>query len=415
MSGSVAAEQGQFRRLAILITTSFVDMIGFSIVFPLLPFYALKLHGNAFHVGLITAAFSAAQILSAPIWGRVSDRYGRRPALLIGLLASAAAYVVFGLADSILLLFLSRLIQGAGGGTTGVAQAYVADTVKPSDRARALGWLSAATSAGVMLGPVIGSFAARINHEAPGFAAAALCLINAGFAWRWLPESRVREAGGAVPVRKPVWHAAWQVLSHPGGPVTRLIWIYAVGMLAFSALSSVLALYLGAEFGVTERTIAPVFVYVATVGLVMRSVLLGPIVDRIGETWTMRAGTIVLVIGLLLYPQAHSVGALAAVIPFVPIGTALLFPATTALMSRKSDREELGTIMGVAQTFGGISRVIAPLFATFVFGHFGHVAPFYVAGAIVALVGILAFRVEPYAPGPTPAGGTPAAGSGAVR
>ncbi len=404
------AEQGQFRRLAILIATSFVDMIGFSIVFPLLPFYALRLHGTAFDVGLITAAFSAAQILSAPVWGRVSDRYGRRPALLIGLLASAAAYVVFGLANALWLLLASRFIQGAGGGTTGVAQAYVADTVKPSDRTRALGWLSAATSAGVMLGPAIGSFASRINHEAPGFIAAALCLVNAMFAWKWLPESRVRDPNAPPPVRKPVWHAAWQVLRQPRGAVPRLIWIYAAGMLAFSGLSSVLALYLGAEFGVTEQTIAPVFVYVATVGLLMRSLLLGPIVDRLGETWTMRTGTLVLIVGLLLYPQAHSYLGLALVIPFVPVGTALLFPATTALMSRKSDREELGTIMGVAQTFGGISRVVAPLAATFVFGHFGHVAPFYLAGAVVGLVGILAFRVDPYVPATTPATGTPTTG-----
>ena len=146
-------------------------MIGFAIVFPLIPFYALRLNATPVDVGLITSAFSAAQILSAPMWGRVSDRYGRRPALLIGLLASAATFVVFGLADALWLLFASRLIQGAGGGTTGVAQAYIADTVAPAQRARALGWLSAATSAGVMLGPAIGSFASRPwNGEAPAAA-----------------------------------------------------------------------------------------------------------------------------------------------------------------------------------------------------------------------------------------------------
>ncbi|MBA2627065.1 MAG: MFS transporter [Gemmatimonadales bacterium] len=408
MSAPAAApERGQFSRLLILIATSFVDMVGFSIVFPLLPFYALKLHGTALDVGLITGAFSAAQILSAPIWGRVSDRYGRRPALLIGLLSSAAAYVVFGLASTIWLLILSRLIQGAGGGTTGVAQAYVADTVRPGDRARALGWLSAATSAGVMLGPAIGSFATRINHQMPGFVAAALCLINAAFAWKWLPESR-RGSGASVRPRKPVWDAAWQVFRNARGAVPRLIWVYAGGMLAFSALSSVLALYLGATFGITEQTIAPVFIYVAGVGLVMRSILLGPIVDRIGETWTMRTGALVLVVGLLLYPHAHSLMALAFVIPFVPIGTALLFPATTALISRQTDPAELGTVMGVAQTFAGISRVVAPLFATAVFAGLGHVAPFYVSGAIVAVVALLAFQIQPPASVPTPAAGTPA-------
>ena len=171
-----AGARDQLRRLAVLIATCFVDMIGFAMVLPILPFYALDLKASPFEIGIITAAFSAAQILSAPLWGRVSDKYGRRPALLIGLMASAIAYVVFGLAHSLWLLFLSRLIQGAGGGTTGVANAYIADSVEPGDRARALGWLSAATSAGVMLGPVIGSVAAHGGRAMPGFVAAALCI-----------------------------------------------------------------------------------------------------------------------------------------------------------------------------------------------------------------------------------------------
>jgi MFS family permease len=392
--GEKAEASSQFQRLAVLIATNFVDMIGFAIILPLLPFYALELKATALEVGMITAAFSAAQILSAPLWGRVSDRYGRRPALLIGLLASAAAYVVFGLADALWLLFASRLIQGAGGGTTGVAQAYVADTVEPADRARALGWLSAATSAGVMLGPVIGSFATHWGREAPGFVAAALCLVNAGFAWRWLPESRKRDANAPHAVRKPVWDAAWQAIRRPGEQASQLLWIYAVGMLAFSALTSVLALYLGAEFGITEKTIGYVFLYIGGLSVVMRLALLGPIVDRIGETWAMRIGTMALVVGLLLYPLARQLWTLALIMPLVPIGTALLFPATTSLISRRVDRERIGEVMGVAQTFAGISRVLAPLMATFVFQRFGHSMPFVVAGGIVGLVLLLAFQID---------------------
>src|SRR5919108_5419678 len=174
-------------KLVVLMVTAFVDMVGLLMVLPLLPFYAKALGGSGFIVGVLISSFAIAQLLASPFWGRFSDRYGRRPALLIGLSASAIAYVVFGLAASVWLLFLSRLVQGAGGGTTGVAQAYVADTVQPGDRARALGWLSAATSAGVMVGPVIGSFAAHFGQAVPGLVAAALCLINVIFAWRWLP------------------------------------------------------------------------------------------------------------------------------------------------------------------------------------------------------------------------------------
>jgi multidrug resistance protein len=394
MSGpSVNGSGTKLRRLAVLIAVNFVDMIGNMIVLPLLPFYALKLEATPETVGRLIASFSIAQLLAAPLWGRVSDRYGRRPALLIGLSASAVAYVVFGLADSVWLLFASRIVQGAGGGTTGVAQAYVADTIEPADRARALGWLSAATSAGVMIGPVIGSFAAHFGQAAPGLIAALLCLVNVFFAWRWLPESR-REPHGAARPRRPIWHPAWTAVRHPSEVVARLIWIYAAGMLAFSAMTSTIALYLGAEFALDETTIGYVFLYVGILSFVMRSLLLGPIVDRIGETWAMRLGTGLLAVGLVLYPWPHSLWLLAVVIPLVPVGTALLFPATTSLMSSHSDPSELGTTMGVAQTFAGVSRVIAPLLATMAFQRLGHGWPFYLAGGVVALVGIMAFQVR---------------------
>ncbi len=381
-----------FRRLAVLIAVNFVDMIGFMIVLPLLPFYALRLHASPEIVGALIASFSIAQLLAAPVWGRVSDRYGRRPALLIGLGASAMAYVVFGFAEALWLLFLSRLVQGAGGGTTGVAQAYVADTIAPADRARALGWLSAATAAGVSLGPAVGSLAAHLGKEAPGLVAAALCLINMAFAWRWLPESKPPHEGEAKP-RAPVWHTAWMAVRHPGTGLARLLWIYGIGMFAFSAMTSILALYLGAEFGLDETTIGPIFTYIGILSFVMRSLLLGPIVDRLGEPWTMRSGTLLLVIGLLLYPMPRSLWMLALVIPLVPIGTALLFPSTTSLMSRLADPRELGATMGVAQTFAGLARVVAPLLATAAFQRLGHAWPVYRAGACVAIVGILAFRV----------------------
>jgi len=392
MSG--AHRTGQFRRLAVLIAVNFVDMIGFMIVLPLLPFYALKLQASPETIGRLIASFSVAQLVSAPIWGRVSDRYGRRPALLIGLSASAAAYVVFGLAHSVWLLFLSRLVQGAGGGTTGVAQAYVADTVDPADRARALGWLSAATSAGVMLGPAIGSFAAHFGQAAPGMIAAALCLINVFFAWKWLPESHKEPSALPARGRKPIWHPAWMALRHPGTPIARLLWIYGVGMIAFASMTSVLALYLGVEFGIDEKSIGYIFLYVGVLSFVMRSLLLGPIVDQIGETWAMRIGTLLLVLGLALYPLPRDLWTLAVVIPLVPIGTALLFPATTSLMSRYSEPGELGTTMGVAQTFAGLARVLAPILATITFQRLGHGWPFYVAGGFVALVGIMAFQVD---------------------
>src|SRR5438105_1663070 len=198
------SSRDQFRRLLVLIAVATVDMIGGAMVFPLIPFYALKLHASPTIIGMIIASFFVAQLISAPLWGRVSDHYGRRPALLIGLGASTIAFFVFGFANAIWLLFLCRIVQGLGGGTTGVLNAYVSDTVPPQDRARSLGWLSAGTNVGTMLGPVIGSFAIGWGMQWPGIFAASLCLVNAFFAWKWLPESKKHHTH--APGRKPVWH-----------------------------------------------------------------------------------------------------------------------------------------------------------------------------------------------------------------
>src|SRR5256884_4467439 len=183
-----AALSPDLRRLIVLIAVCFVDMIGLLMIAPLLTFYALRLGGQASTVGPLFSAFAVAQLLASPIWGRVSDRYGRRPVLLIGLLGSAIAYLIFGFANALWLLFVCRFVQGFGGGTTGVAQAYVADTMAPTQRARALGWLSAATSLGVSIGAGLGA----VTHKPwgprrPGGAAAALRLIKGPFAWKWAP------------------------------------------------------------------------------------------------------------------------------------------------------------------------------------------------------------------------------------
>src|SRR5437762_1003264 len=160
------------RRMAVLMAVAFVDMIGLMLVLPLLPLYATHLHARATTIGFLTAAFPVAQLLASPVWGRVSDRYGRRPALLVGLTASTLAYVVFGLAGSLWLLFVSRFVQGLGGGPTRVAQADVAGTDAPPERAEAPGGVSAATRPGGGLGPGVGSVAPPPRPAATGLGAA---------------------------------------------------------------------------------------------------------------------------------------------------------------------------------------------------------------------------------------------------
>lgn len=378
-------------KLSILMVTAFVDMVGLLMVLPLLPFYAQRLGAGGLVVGALVSSFSIAQLMSAPVWGRFSDRYGRRPALMIGLTASAIAYVVFAFADSLWLLFLSRIVQGAGGGTVGVIQAYVADSLPPNERAKGLGWLSAATNAGVALGPVIGSLTTTFGHEGPGLVAAALCVVNVAFAFRFLSESRDLSDVGAHPRRKGrSKEAVMEVVTHSGRPASRLIWIYAIGMGAFHGANAVLALFLAHRFGVTEKTIGFFYMYIGTIAVLTRALVLGRMVDRFGEARLSRFGIVTLAIGLTALPFTPMVDAgegllyvpLALAVALLPLGTAFTFPCVTSLLSRAIPSHERGLYMGVQQTFGGTARVIFPVLAGFAFDRVVEL-PFIVSGALV--------------------------------
>jgi len=398
------------KRLWVLMAVCFVDMMGLMLVAPLMPFYALDLKAPEWLVGPLIASFAVAQLVSSPVWGKFSDRYGRRPAMLIGLGASAFAYVIFGFATSLWMLFASRVVQGLGGGTTGVAQAYVADTMEPKERAKALGWLSAATSAGVVIGPFIGSAAYNFGRQAPGLVAAVMVLVNVFFAWKWLPESRAAHARSpsghfVVPAGRSVRQALVEIIRQPTTPAHRVIWIYVVGMLALNVVIGVLALYLKDTFAISARTIGYFFPIFGVVGVLMRATLVGWFNARFGEIRTMQIGTISLLLGLALMPLPAAFLTPARAMPLfilflilVPMGTALLFPASTSLVSQRTDRHELGLVMGAQQTFRGIMSIVGPVGATVAFASLGHGVPFLLAAAIVSLAAVLAFRERPHEP-----------------
>jgi len=373
-----------FKKLLILIITAFVDMVGLLMVLPLMPFYARTFGASALMVTLLVGSFTAAQLLSAPMWGRFSDRYGRRPALLVGLGSAAIAYVVFAFANSLWLLLLSRVVQGAGGGTVGVVQAYVADATEPKSRAKALGWLSAATNVGVALGPPLGSLALLAGRSGPGLAAAGLCIINMAFAWKYLHESRDMQAAGAT-IRKPRASrtALAHVLTHWGEPGPRLIWIYAIAMGAFSGMTAILALFLMDRFGIGERRIWIFFTYIGTISVISRAGILGWAVERFGEAQLSRIGLVLLSTGLGAFPFVHNYILLALVIACIPLGTAFTFPCVTSLLSRVIPSNERGLYMGVQQAYGGMARVIVPLWAGFSYDHFGKGVPFITSSILV--------------------------------
>ena len=410
-------------KLFTLMITAFVDMVGLLMIIPLLPFYVKSLGGAGINVlglhlgigtisGIIVGAFTVAQLLSAPLWGRFSDRVGRKPTLLIALTAAGIAYLIFGFATSLWLLFLSRVVQGAGGGTVGVIQAYVADSTDPKDRARALGWLSATTNLGVALGPVLGSFAItlgkrdlmpgagtlQMGHAAPGIMAAALCLLNILFAMRYLGESRdVVAHGESAAAPRKSRDAAWSILTQPSEPSSRLILIYAISIGAFQGSFSVLALFLNAKFQVTEQTIGYFFMYTGAISVFARVLLLGRMVDWLGEAKLSRLGLILLAAGVVGMPLSSNIGMLAIAVALIPLGTAFTFPCVTALLSRVVSQRERGLYMGMQQTYGGVARIIAPLFYGWAFDTLGVSSPYFFSSAIIAATIFLGFGLDKYA------------------
>jgi multidrug resistance protein len=418
-------------KLVVLMVAAFIDMVGTLMILPLMPFYATRFGANGLMVGVLVASFSIAQLISAPFWGRFSDRYGRRPALIVGMIASAIAYVVFAYADSLWLLFVSRIVQGSGGGTVSVIQAYVADAVAPDQRAKGLGWMSAATNAGVALGPFIGSEMLRFGSHAPGFVAAALCVVNCVFAFKFLKESRDMAEARATPLRPGRSRdAVVRVVTHSSEPAPRLIWIYAIGIGAWQGMNAILALFLAARFGVTSETIGYFYMYIGVISLLTRALVLGAAVDKYGEARLSRIGQTLLALGLAALPFIHPFGTASLMaqlgnylphwavmmVPFLPLGlavallplgTAFTFPCVTALLSRVISSNERGLYMGVQQTFGGVARVVFPIAAGWFFDRFPEL-PFLVSATLVAGTILLGQGMEEYTrpkrePEPAPA------------
>lgn len=390
-------------RLAILFGTVLVDMVGFGIVLPLLPYYAEEFGASPFEVTLLIASFSAMQFIAVPIWGRVSDRLGRRPFIIAGLFASAVSYLIFGFAQSLAALFVSRIAAGAAGGTISVAQAYVADTTGARDRAHGMGMLGAASGLGVLIGPAIGGYFSQFGYSVPGFIAAGLCVINGVAAVFYLPESRRRAApervgpapAGAVaesPQAGTLRGWAATLLSFPFG---LLLLVYFLAIMSFSAMTSVLALFADRAHGMDALDLGIIFATAGGTTVVVRGLIVGWLARRFGERWIVRAGTVVLAGSLLTIPFIPDAALMFAIVPFWALATGLTFPSLASLVSQETDTESQGSMLGGQQVVGGIGRVLGPVWAGLMFERIGIGSPFLLGAGLVAVAALLATRIPP--------------------
>jgi DHA1 family tetracycline resistance protein-like MFS transporter len=384
---------GKRSPLAVLAMAVLVDMLGFGIVIPVLPFYALELGATPLEVTVLIASFSAMQMAATPIWGRVSDRRGRRPLIIAGLFASAVSYLIFGLAHTVPLLLLSRMAAGAAGGTISVAHAYVADTTKAQERAHGMGVIGAAAGLGVMLGPAIGGFsAARFGYAAPGFVAAALCALN-GIAAIWLlPESHSARARVAARRGQAATLRGW-LSAMTSQPLALLLGIYFLGITSFTALTALLALYFERTFAIGAEQMGILFAISGGCTVVVRGVVLGRLVKRYGEIATVRVGAISLAIAFVLIPLIQDFRLALAAVPLYAFGAGTLFPSLATLTSLAADAESQGSILGGSQVVGGLGRVVGPLWAGLLFQEVAPRTPFHVALGLTVIAILLTQRI----------------------
>ena len=374
---------------------AFVSTLGEFLVVALLPFYAERYGATPLEVGALVSAFALAAMASAPLWGRLADRSGRRPALLLGLVVSAAGYLLFGMAQSLELLLLARLVHGVGGGTVPVVFAYIADSVTGERRAEGIGWVTAVTSSAAMIGPAVGSLAAQLHPAGAGAVAAAFSLAAAVFARIWLPESRQRtEESDAEEVPYSILGAVGRVAVQPLRPLNLLIWIYAAGQIGMAGITAIIGLYLGRRFGVDESNIGLFFFYLGGLSIAFRVLVLGWAVRRYGELSVLRAGAVSFGVGLVAIPFATGLWTLGAAVFFVPLGTSLLFPCTTSQVSKRAPGNDVvGQVLGVQQAYGNASKIAAPLVATYMFQALSPEAPFVAIGVVLILAAVMSVRL----------------------
>lgn len=339
--------------------TVFVDILGFGIVIPVLPLYAEHFGAGLVEIGALVATFSLMQLVFAPFWGSLSDRFGRKPVLLVGLAGTVVGYVIMGFAGSVLILFLARALDGAAGATIGVAQAYLADISPPEGRAKAMGVLGAAFGLGFVFGPALGGWATyAFNYSAPMFIAAGLALVNMVFVALVLPESL--RADRRTTTRAGLRDVMGHVNKKPF--LWSLVANFSV-VVGFSILTTVFALYLAHRFGMSPKDTGLILGGIGVIGVIIQGGLIGSLVKAFGEVAVARTGSVVMLGGLLALGFTTSTGWMLLAAAAVGVGNSLLTPTVSALASQAAEAEWQGRALGLLQSAGSLARVIGPLLA----------------------------------------------------
>jgi DHA1 family tetracycline resistance protein-like MFS transporter len=378
------------RPLLIIFLTIFVNLVGFGIIIPLLPFYAETFNASPVVIGMLFAIFSLCQLLAAPVLGDWSDRYGRRPVLVLSLLGTVVSFVMLAMAQSIAMLFLARIVDGLSGGNISTARAYVADITEPQDRARAYGLIGAAFGLGFIVGPAMSGALAQVSYTAPIWAAAAITAVAAAMAWFWLPETVHRaRAGTGMPFR-----AVAEMMKRPG--LRRVLTIDFLYWLAFAVFQTTFSLFVALRFGFDATRTGYFFAGFGILGAIIQGGFIRPIVRRLGDKPTFVLGLACGAVGLIAAALTYSVEWFSLALVPLAFGIGFGHPTMASLVSRAAREEEQGRVQGAASAMESLGRTIGPVCGNASLQRFGEAMPYFSAAGllVITLLIVVGYQVS---------------------
>jgi DHA1 family tetracycline resistance protein-like MFS transporter len=372
--------------LVIIFITVFIDLLGFGIIIPLLPFYAESFGASAFAIGLLGTSFSLMQFLFSPLWGRWSDRIGRKPIILVGLLGSCLSYVTMALAGSLTLLFIARILGGIAGANIPTAQAYIADITTPENRAKGMGMVGAAFGLGFIFGPAIGGLLSRYSPETPMWCAAALCLGNFIAAWFLLPESRrVSDDTRTLGRMEAFRHAMRQPT------LVLILALYFIVTMAVSGFEATFALFTEARLGYTAASIGFLFAFIGLILSLIQGVFVGRVVKRVGERRLIPAAIFLIAVSIGFIPFVWNVPTLLVALGFLAVGMGFNNPSLSSMVSKLSHEDDQGGILGLASSIASLGRVVGPAWGGYLYDAYGMTTPYLSAAGLMFVAFAVSF------------------------
>ncbi|MBL1214079.1 MAG: MFS transporter [Ignavibacteriae bacterium] len=375
--------------LTVIFFTVFIDLMGFGILIPILPTFASKDLGvSDFEIGFLIAVFSLVQFLFNPLLGKMSDKFGRRPLILITLLLTAASYIIFSFAASFLVLFLSRLLAGFGGSNIGVAQAYIADVTHKKDRAKGMGLIGAAFGLGFVFGPVIGGFLSKLGYEYAGYGSAAFSFLAFIFAFIFLPESNTKKKSESkLGFKLFDWKFTKETIKNPS--VSLMMLLFFIIVFSMANIYGTFAILGYKHYGFTDIQNSYLFGIIGIVGAIMQGGAIRSLSKIFTDRTLVLTGSIFMMLGLGLLPYGGNFTGVGIVGGVLAIGTGILQPTLLSMISKFAPSTQQGAVLGLNQSFASFARVLGPLWGGFSYEFLGYEFPFLTGAAFTLLTFII--------------------------